>query len=349
MAWLALLEFIEIVLCQNFEPVYIVHCSIGKAAISYIYRSGDKYPAKGMTMPEFRTRFDPAYGEAVELAPGIRRITVRNGGPYTFYGTNTYLLGNNDIAVIDPGPEDDSHLDTIMKTVGAATVSHIFVTHTHMDHSPLADRLARLTGASVLAQGPHKAARELHIGEENPLDASADKKFKPDIAIQHGQTIETGEWALEAVHTPGHAANHCAFALAGTNILFSGDHVMAWSTTIVAPPDGSMADYMNSLDMLIQRRENIYFPGHGGRLENGREFSRALKAHRRMRESAILSRIRAGDRTVREIVKFIYRDIDPKLRGAAGLSVLAHIEDLLMRGKITSDAPPSLEGIYWPA
>ena len=153
-------------------------------------------------------------------------------------------------------------------------------------------------------------------------------------------------WALEAIHTPGHAANHVAFALGGEGLLFSGDHVMAWSTTIVAPPDGAMADYMASLEKLIAREETVYLPGHGGRLDNAREFTRALRTHRKMREAAILARIRAGDRTIARIVETIYRDTDPRLHGAAALSVLAHVEDLLAAGRIASDGPASLAGEY---
>lgn len=302
-----------------------------------------------MATPSFRTEFEPAHGRAVEVEEGVLRVTAPNSGPFTFHGTNSYVLGKDSLAIIDPGPQDDTHLQTLLGAIDGKPVSHILVTHTHMDHSPLATRLREITGAPILAEGPHRAARDLHIGEENPLDAAADREFQPDIAIKHGEIIEGDGWKLEAVYTPGHAANHTAFALLDRQILFSGDHVMAWATSIVAPPDGSMSDYMTSLETLIARNESIYLPGHGGRLEKAREFTRALRAHRKMRESAILSRIRAGDRRISEIVKIIYRDTDPRLHGAAGLSVLAHIEDLLAKGLIESDGPAAIDGVFEPS
>jgi len=297
----------------------------------------------------FRTEFDPAHGKAVPVAEGILRATAPNAGPFTFHGTNSYVLGAKSVAVIDPGPEDEAHLSTLLEAIGGRDVSHILVTHTHVDHSPLARRLSQITGAPMLGEGPHREARQMHVGEVNPLDASGDREFLPDQALKHGDTIVGEDWALEAVFTPGHTANHMCFALKESDILFSGDHVMAWSTSIVAPPDGSMADYMMSLETLLNRSETFYLPGHGGRLESAREFVRALRTHRKMREAAILSRIKAGDRTIPQIVKTIYRDTDPRLHGAAALSVLAHIEDLLSAGKVASAGPAALDGSYEPA
>lgn len=300
-----------------------------------------------MAHPNFRTDFDPAYGNAVDIAPGIQRVTAPNKSAFTFHGTNTYIVGDKNIAIIDPGPIDDSHFDGIKKAISGRNVTHIIVTHTHVDHSPLAARLKDLTGAKTWAEGPHRAARDLHIGEINVLDASGDKDFVPDNIVTHQQIIEGDKWALETILTPGHTMNHACFALVGTNFLFSGDHVMGWSTSIVAPPDGAMSDYMNSLDLMIERDESVYLPGHGGRLEKAREFSRALKSHRKMRETAILSRIRKGDRTISEIVSVIYKNTDPRLHGAARLSVLAHVEDLMANDLIKSDGPASISGNYW--
>ncbi|GIL02076.1 MAG: hydrolase [Alphaproteobacteria bacterium] len=294
----------------------------------------------------FHTEFEPAHGRAVGVGDGILRVTAANAGPFTFHGTNSYVVGGRSVAVIDPGPDDADHLAALVAAIGGRPVSHILVTHTHIDHSPLARRLARITGAPLLGEGPHRAARDLHLGEINPLDASGDRDFEPDQALAHGEVVAGDGWALEAVHTPGHAANHMCFALAGRDILFSGDHVMAWSTSIVAPPDGSMADYMASLETLLARAETTYLPGHGGRLDNARDFVRALRTHRRMREAAILGRIRAGDRTIARVVASIYRDTDPRLHGAAALSVLAHVEELLAAGRIASDGPPSLDASY---
>jgi glyoxylase-like metal-dependent hydrolase (beta-lactamase superfamily II) len=299
-----------------------------------------------MARPNFRTEFDPAYGQAVEIAPGVQRITAPNKSAFTFHGTNTYIVGHKNVAVIDPGPINESHFETIKSAVDGRQVTHIIITHTHIDHSPLAARLKELTGAPTWAEGPHRSARDLHIGETNALDASGDKNFVPDNPVIHGQMIEGDDWALETLLTPGHAMNHACFALADTPFMFSGDHVMGWATSIVAPPDGAMSDYMSSLDIMIERSENVYFPGHGGQLQKAREFSRALRAHRKMRETAILSRIRKGDRTIPDIVAVIYKETDPRLHGAAGLSVLAHLEDMVAKGSVLSGGPASIDGIY---
>ena len=256
------------------------------------------------------------------------------------------MLGEKRVALIDPGPINEAHEKAIMTALEGKELSHIIVTHTHVDHSPLSRKIAALTGAPVFGEGPHRAARELHIGEINHLDASGDKDFVPDVVLKHGDKIKGNGWELEAVFTPGHTANHMSFGLVDTPYLFSGDHVMGWATSIVAPPDGSMTDYMESLNTLLARDETIYFPGHGGRVEKAKEFVRALRAHRKMRETAVLSRIRAGDRTIPEIVSVIYREIDPRLHGAAGLSVLAHLEDLLSKNLITTDGHVSIAGEY---
>ncbi|MBY5735606.1 MBL fold metallo-hydrolase [Rhizobium leguminosarum] len=302
-----------------------------------------------MDSPAFDLAFEPAYGQAVPVVSSVERVTVNNPGPFTFFGTNSYIVGSSSVAVIDPGPEDEAHYQALMAALGGRAVTHIVVSHTHRDHSPLAKRLQAATGAVTVGQGPHRPARPLRDGEINPFSESSDLSFVPDIAISHGETISGDGWALSAVLTPGHTANHAAFALAGRDILFSGDHVMAWSTSIVAPPDGSMADYMASLDRLIARDDRLLLPGHGGPVTEPAGFLRALKAHRLRREQAVLARVQAGDRGIAEMVKVIYRDTDPKLHGAAALSVLAHIEDLLERGEIAADGPPSLAATYRPA
>jgi glyoxylase-like metal-dependent hydrolase (beta-lactamase superfamily II) len=297
---------------------------------------------------EFDTRFEPAHAEPRVIVPGIAMLTARNGGPFTFHGTNTYIVGKDTLAVIDPGPDDDQHLAAIVAALSGRPVSHILVSHTHADHSPLATRLKAATGATVLAEGPHRPARPLRSGETNPLDASADHAFEPDRRLGDGETVEGDGWTLRALHTPGHTENHVAFALDGEGIVFSADHVMAWATSIVAPPDGSMAHYMASLDRLLERDDRMFLPGHGGPVRQPAAFMRGLKAHRRMRERAVVERIRGGDRTIGEIVAAIYRDTDPRLHGAAGLSVLAHIEDLVARGEVRSERPPSLDGVFVP-
>ena len=298
---------------------------------------------------DFDTAFEPAYGEAVALAPGVARITVNNPSAFTFHGTNSYIVGTDTLAVIDPGPQDEDHLRALLKAIGGRPVSHILVSHTHIDHSPLTERLRRETGATVLAEGPHRAARPLRLGEINPLDASGDMDFSPDIALADGELVEGDGWALRAIHTPGHTVNHLVFALEGTGILFSADHVMAWSTSIVAPPDGAMAQYMASLEKLLERDDRVFLPGHGGPVTSPAAFMRGLRTHRKMRERAIVERLRTGDRTIPEMVAAIYRDTDPRLHGAAGLSVLAHLEDLVGKGVARVEGEPSLDGVFFLA
>lgn len=303
-------------------------------------------PRNTPTSPEFDLTFEPAHGRAVPVADGVERITVNNPGPFTFHGTNTYIVGRGSVAVIDPGPEDEAHFSALMLALQGREVTHIAVSHTHKDHSPLASRLKAATGAVIVAEGPHRAARPLHTGETNPFAESSDMEFSPDIALADGDRVEGDGWTLSAIATPGHTANHLAFALEGSGILFSADHVMAWATSIVAPPDGAMGDYMASLERLLSRDDRIYFPGHGGPVKDPPAFLRGLRTHRRMRERAVLERIRAGDRLIPDMVKAIYRDTDPRLHGAAALSVLAHIEDLVEKGIVTTDGPPRLTGVY---
>ena len=296
----------------------------------------------------FDTTFRPEYGHAVPLGDNILRVTVNNPGPFTFHGTNSYVVGRDTVCVIDPGPEDEAHLAALVAAIGGRPVSHILVSHTHRDHSPLAQKLKELTGAPTAGEGPHRPARPLFIGEVNPLDASADTAFTPDIVLGDGGRIEGDGWSIEAVATPGHTANHLAFGLEGTGVLFSADHVMAWATSIVAPPDGAMGDYMASLDALAARDDRIYHTGHGGPVTKPRQFVRALKTHRLMREKAILERLRKGDRTIRAMVEVIYRETDPRLHGAAGLSVLAHLESLVGAGLVETEGDPAIDGVFVP-
>lgn len=297
---------------------------------------------------EFDTGFEPAHGSFVSVAPDILRVTAPNASAFTFHGTNSYIVGRDTLAVIDPGPDDERHLKTLLDAIDGRPVSHIFVSHTHRDHSPLARRLKAATGALVLAEGPHRPARELAIGEVNALDESNDTDFMPDIALPDNTVVDGDGWSIRAVHTPGHAANHAAFSLENTGILFSADHVMAWSTSIVAPPDGAMADYMASLERLLERDDRLLLPGHGGPVTQPKAFMRGLKAHRKMRERAILERLQQGDRTIGDMVRVIYRETDPRLHGAAGLSILAHLEDLVSRGLAATHGAPAIDGIYEP-
>lgn len=303
-------------------------------------------PLVKRTAMELKQTFEPCHGQRVELTERISRITAPNSGPFTFHGTNTYLIGRESVAIVDPGPIIDSHIEAIKKAVGGRPVSHIIVTHTHMDHSPAVKPLADHYGARTYGEGIHRPARALFVGEINPLDASGDKDFVPDVKVADGDIIAGEDWTLEAITTPGHTTNHLAFSLRQENMLLSGDHVMAWSTSIVAPPDGSMADFMASLDKLMARDEQQFFPGHGGRVENPAKFMRGLKMHRLMREAGIMERLKSGDRSIAKMVQVMYRGVDPRLHGAAALSVLAHLEDLVTRGRVETDGPPSINGIY---
>jgi glyoxylase-like metal-dependent hydrolase (beta-lactamase superfamily II) len=281
-----------------------------------------------------------------EIAPGIRRILVNNPGPFTFTGTLSYIVGRGKVAIIDPGPDDARHGQALLDAVRGETVTHIFVTHTHRDHSPNVPRIKDATGATVYAEGPHRAARPLHIGEHNPLDSSGDHDFRPDVTLRDGEIVKGDGWTIEAVTTPGHTANHMAYALKEQNALFAGDHVMGWATSIVAPPDGAMGDYMASLHKLQQRSETTYYPGHGPTIPDALRFVDYYIEHRKAREDSILHRLEKGESDIPTLVRAIYIGIDPRLTGAAGLSVLAHLEDLVARCVVETDGPPSIAGTY---
>nr|WP_204262655.1 MBL fold metallo-hydrolase [Methylobacterium sp. BTF04] len=288
----------------------------------------------------------PPSGVTVKVSNLIRRRICPNGSPFTASGTCSYIVGTGAVAVIDPGPGDASHIAGLLEATMGERINAIVVTHTHRDHSPGARLLQARTGAPIVGCGPHRAARDLAEGEYPHLDASADREHRPDRQMAEGDTVSGPGWTLVAVETPGHTMNHLAFALPEENALFSGDHVMAWSTTIVAPPDGSMRAYLASLDKLRDRPEAVYWPGHGGPVRDPRRFVRGLAAHRRQRETAIRARLAAGDSDIRSIVAVIYQGLAPALRGAAALSVFAHLEDLVERDLVATDGPPRLEGIY---
>jgi glyoxylase-like metal-dependent hydrolase (beta-lactamase superfamily II) len=281
-----------------------------------------------------------------EAMPGVRRVMADNPGPFTFKGTLSYIVGRGKVAIVDPGPDDPRHIAALLDAVRNETVTHIFVTHTHRDHSPAVPAIKHATGATVYAEGPHRAARPLHIGEHNPLDSSGDRDFMPDVMLKDGEVVTGDGWSIEAVATPGHTANHMAYAFKDKNVLFAGDHVMGWATSIVAPPDGAMSDYMASLHKLAKRKEQIYFPGHGPAISDASRFVNYYILHRMAREDSILHRLSKGATDIPSIVRAIYIGIDPRLTGAAGLSVLAHLEDLVTRGVVTTDGPPAIDGVY---
>lgn len=273
---------------------------------------------------------DFPHGVLVEVAPRLRRLIAPNPSAFTYTGTCSYIVGEGEVAILDPGPESDAHLAALLEAVSRERVAYIVVTHTHRDHSTLAGRLRQATGAPIVGARPHTPLP----GAPQGLDASHDLAYAPDQVLADGERIGFGGSALVALHTPGHAANHLAFVIEGENAIFSGDHVMGWSTSIVAPPDGSMSDYMASLEKMRAREEETYWPGHGGPVRDPRRYVRGLIAHRRQREAAILARLETGEATIPDIVAKNYIGVDPRLHGAAGLSTLAHIEDLIARGLV---------------
>jgi glyoxylase-like metal-dependent hydrolase (beta-lactamase superfamily II) len=294
----------------------------------------------------FDRSFDLVPGHADHVVSGVRRIVANNPGPFTFKGTVSYIIGRGQVAIIDPGPDEPRHIAALLDAVRGETVTHVFVTHTHRDHSPGVPAVKAATGALVLAEGPHRAARPLYVGEGTRPEASNDLDFRPDRQLADGDVISGDGWTIEAITTPGHTANHMAFALKEADVLFSGDHVMAWSTSVVAPPDGAMSDYMLSLEKLARRPERTYFPGHGGAVHDAPRFVQSYIRHRQGREASILYRLSKGPADVPTLVRAIYIGIDPRLIGAAGLSVLAHLEDLVARGIVATEGPPSIAGAY---
>lgn len=293
----------------------------------------------------FDRKFPVPSGRLDEVTPLVRRIVAPNPSPFTFTGTCSYIVGRGQVAILDPGPDDPAHVAALLDAVRGETVTHIVVTHTHRDHSPAAAALKAATGAVTVGEGPHRPARPLHIGEINALDASGDMDFLPDIALAEGEALTGPGWTLEAIATPGHTANHLAFALPENDLLFSGDHVMAWATTIVAPPDGAMGDYVRSLKKLAARSEPLYLPGHGGPVRDAPAFVRDYLDHRRAREAAILRGLERNT-TIPDLVRGIYIGLDPRLVGAASLTVLAHLEDMVGKGLVTTEGPPAIDGAF---
>ena len=295
-----------------------------------------------------------AYGRAEQVAPGVRRITCPNPSPYTFTGTQTYLVGSGEVALIDPGPDDLDHLKAVMAALDPdERITHILVTHSHMDHSPGARRIAQELGAEVFAYGSHGTGLSptmqslVEAGAEIGGGEGGDGAFSPDRALDDGDRVEGGDWALAAVHTPGHLSNHLSFALEGTGVVFTGDTVMGFSTTLVSPPDGDMAAFMASLDKLAAREgDTLYLPGHGHAVENPADMLRYQIGHRRQRFDQILEGLGEGPRDAAELTKEIYVGLDPALLGAAQRNVLASLIGLLDQGRITCQGPVAVDAVF---
>lgn len=287
-----------------------------------------------MSIPFLRD--DPAMvGQVQDVAPGVRRILCGNPGPFTWRGTNTYLIGRGRVAVLDPGPVDAAQAEAILRATAGETITHILVSHTHRDHSPGVAALVAATGAPTHGFGPH-------VTPPDQGGEGGDHDFHPDIALPDGATLEGEDWRVTALHTPGHCANHLCLALendAGTGTLFSADHVMSWSTTVVSPPDGDMADYMASLAKLAARDHDLYLPGHGPPLPDPAPFVAALAAHRREREQKVLDALRQARRaTALDLVPAAYGPaLEPRLVPAAARSLLAHLIKLAAEGAVLRD------------
>lgn len=274
------------------------------------------------------------HGGPTRLSDRVRRVVAANPSPFTFTGTCVYIVGEGEVAVIDPGPADPAHIKSLLAAVPGERVAQIVVTHSHRDHAGGAALLQALTGAPIFGARAHLAA-----GDASPADASHALDYAPDHPLDDGGRLAGRGFTLEAIATPGHAANHLSFALAEENALFTGDHVMAWSTSVVAPPDGSMRDYLASLEKVARRSEAIFWPGHGGPVREPQRYVRGLISHRRQREAAILTRLQAGEASVPEIVDRVYPGLAPALIGAAALSTLAHLEHLAERGLVRANGP----------
>ena len=283
------------------------------------------------------------YGKADRVSPMIRRVVAGNPSAFTFHGTGTYIVGHGAVAVIDPGPLLDSHVDALVRALGRERVTHIVITHTHRDHSPAARPLKQATGAPTYGFGSHGSDRADGGGE---VEEGADRDFVPDIRVRDGDRIEGDGWTLEAVHTPGHTSNHLCYAFLEENALFPGDHVMGWSTTVVSPPDGDMRAYMRSLERLRARGEEVFWPTHGPPIPEPRDFVTALLAHRHEREDQILACLAHDASTIPEMVEIMYADVGRHLHAAATRSVLSHLIHMAETGRVRCDGPPGPDTVY---
>jgi len=283
---------------------------------------------------KFKTDMQFVYGVPAPMAEGVARIVAPNSGPLTFKGTNTYLVGERSLAVIDPGPASAEHLAAIMAAANGRPITHIIVTHAHRDHVDGLGALVAATGARTFAH------RRSHLTPDAGGDPDAEyvgHTFAADVHVQHGDTVAGDDWQLTALHTPGHAPDHLCFALEDRGVVFSGDHVMAWNTSVIAPPEGRMSDYLRSLEMLLERDDVLLLPGHGGRIEAPKRTVKAYLLHRKWREQAILDAVRKGTNTPHALLPLIYRDLDPAVARAAMLSLRAHLDHLAERGLIVCD------------
>ena len=282
---------------------------------------------------QFNKDFRCDYGVAEQISPLIRRVVARNPGPFTFFGTGTYIIGHDQVAVIDPGPDLPEHIEAVLAATAAETITHILVTHTHPDHSPASAAIKSASGAATYGFGRHGSGP--HGSGNEPGGDGADRDFVPDVRLGDGDRVAGQGWSFEAVHTPGHTSNHLCFALAQEKVLFSGDHVMGWSTTVISPPDGNMADYMASLEKLLDRDDRLYWPTHGPAITDPKPYVRSFIAHRRDREREIMSCLDRGIDNIDEMVKVVYAGIAETLHGAAARSLEAHLIFMVDTGRVS--------------
>jgi glyoxylase-like metal-dependent hydrolase (beta-lactamase superfamily II) len=289
-------------------------------------------------MIPFVRDMDFEYGTVQAVSPLIRRVVAENPGPFTYLGTGTYIIGRGEVAVIDPGPILDAHLETLTRAVEGERVAAILTTHSHMDHSPLARPLQAKTGAMIYGRSDPKAATS--------FEEAGEAEFRPDVEIEDGAIVSGPGWTLEALATPGHASNHVCYALQEENALFSGDHVMGWSTTVISPPDGDMTAYYASLDKVARRDFSTLWPTHGPPITDVAPFLAAYRDHRLERERQIKAQLAEGPRTIKAMVPMLYAAVDPRLHPAAAHSVLAHLIHLERMGEVLSEGPPGADTLY---
>lgn len=291
----------------------------------------------------FRRELNFSYGEVSQVAPGIRRVIAENPSPFTLYGTGTYILGHGEVAVIDPGPADGAHIAKLLEALEGETISHILITHTHMDHSPGCRLLQAHTDAKSYAYGPHGAGK---LEQGVPVEEGGDMEFEPDELLRDGDVLTGGDWSVECVYTPGHTSNHMCYQLRESKALFTGDHVMGWSTSIISPPDGDMGAYIASLERLLERDDTVYWPTHGPCIDDPKPHVQAFIEHRLARERQIIDCIEQGVHRIEDMVPMMYTELPEFMYPAAARSVLASMEHLVGNGALKADGGVQLGAAY---
>lgn len=285
------------------------------------------------------------YGKCDQLSPLIRRVVAKNPSAFTYTGTGTYIVGRDRVAVIDPGPRDQRHVDAILAATQGERITSILITHTHNDHSPATELLLEHCDARTYGFGPHGAGKNTE--DDVVVEEGGDMAFRPDEYVQHGDFIGDGDWEVECVYTPGHTSNHICYRLGGESVLFTGDHVMGWSTSVISPPDGDMASYMNSLQLLLERSDATYWPTHGPSITKPQAHVKAFVAHRLEREDQIIEQLKQRRHHIAEMVPIMYRDVDQRLHAAAARSVYAAALYMLQKEIIRCEGEPSLDAPFY--